>query len=225
MAAFIEIVKAVNGNIEFNGLTGTSGGYKGMTFNSNHTINQKDSDLFQVMDGKEVVYTFRFVDVVSTQIAPAAAVPIGVTTANAFFTLMRTSFFFESVAAPFMGDLPLRQTFQTTTGGFVTAFEIELTTSTMTTFRVYAHALGQPATVTADKAAMHIRETSIFVASDGTYVELLNPTFTGKNAPIPNNFASIPAFTITLTGNKVLFRVHSGAAQIVNWSFYYLQTV
>lgn len=93
MAAFIEIVKAENGNIEFNGLTGTQGNFKGLTFNGGDSINQKDSDAFQIVRGKDIIYSFRFADVVSTQIMPNAAVPIGATTAAQFFTLMRTSFF------------------------------------------------------------------------------------------------------------------------------------
>lgn len=87
----MNIIKKSNGLVV---IVNPSGGYASRSF-TNATIDLKrDNETFEIWTSGKLVFSFKFSDVVSTQIEPAA--PVAVTTVAALLALLQTSFFFES---------------------------------------------------------------------------------------------------------------------------------
>lgn len=86
----MNIVKKQNGSVVINAIDKA---YQSMQFSAGARICLTKDNVFEVFEGFQKVFSFRFNEVETTQIEPAAAV--GTTTQAALLTLLQEDFFFD----------------------------------------------------------------------------------------------------------------------------------
>lgn len=86
----MNIIKKQNGSVVINAI---GKGYQSLQFSSGARICLTANDVFEVFEGSQKVFSFKFNEVNTTQIEPSAEV--GTTTQAALLTLLQEDFFFD----------------------------------------------------------------------------------------------------------------------------------